>query len=576
MAGADHPVLIALADALCAGGVETVCLAPGSRSGPVALALSRHPGLEVSVHLDERSMGYFALGRAKASRTPVAVLTTSGTAVANLMPAVVEAAQAQVPIIVLTADRPPEAHGVGAAQTISQARLFGDQVLGAWEIFADGLVGAAQGLFTAFVTARALAVAQGQPMGPVHINLPLREPLFAPGAAAIQAPPQVLWGTAGWAPTRTTVRAAVARLAGKRGVVVAGPLPSHVDGRPLLRLASALGWPILVDPLSQLRTGPGLGARRIAHYDLFLRELKVSDRLRPDLLLLAGQAPVSAALLRTLGEWRDVPRVWLADTARWPDPGLGEGLVVPGELALAARALAERSPQRCAAEWAERWRTADQATWQTVRRSSQGELSEISTALALRSALGAGRPLIAGNSMPVRDLDATWPAGGRPVEIFANRGASGIDGVTSMALGVASSGSRPTLLIGDLSFLHDQSALLTARRLDLSLRVVLIQNDGGGIFSMLPQVAAPEFEAVFGTPHGQPFQELVSAWGGSWQPVRTRAGLSRALIASETQRGLSVIEVRSDRGANLAAHQALWQEAGREALAAVEEFESRV
>ncbi|MHB1980542.1 MAG: 2-succinyl-5-enolpyruvyl-6-hydroxy-3-cyclohexene-1-carboxylic-acid synthase [Sulfobacillus sp.] len=576
MAGADHPALTALADALAAGGVETVCLAPGSRSGPLALALSRHNGLEVSVHLDERSMGFFALGRAKASRTPVVILTTSGTAAANLMPAVVEAAHGQVPLIVLTADRPPEAQGVGAPQTISQTRLFGDQVLGTWEIFADALADAAQSLFPAYITARALAVAQGAPMGPVHINLPLREPLFATAKVSAQTSPQLLWGSATTAPTRPTVGAAEARLAGRRGLVVAGPLPAHVDGRPLLHLAKTLGWPILVDPLSQLRTGPGQGASRIAHYDLFLRDQEVRQRLRPEVLLMAGQAPISAALLRTLGEWQDVPRVWLADPATWPDPALGQGLVVPGQLALAAAALAGRIRQRSESGWSERWQMADQAAWQEVLRASQGPLSELSTVLTLRAALGAGRPLVVGNSMPIRDLDATWPVGGRLVEIFANRGASGIDGVTSTALGVASGGTHPTLLIGDLSFLHDQSALLTARRLGLPLRVVLIHNDGGGIFSMLPQVAAPEFETVFGTPHGQSFQELVVAWGGSWQQVSTRPGLRQALTRSPASRGVDVIEVRSERRANLFGHQALWQEAGGRALAAIREVRGRV
>lgn len=576
MASADHAALTALADALCAGGVESVCLAPGSRSGPVALALSRHPRLVVTTHLDERSMGYFALGLAKQSRRPVAVLTTSGTAAANLLPAVAEAGHAQVPLVVLTADRPPEAHGVGAPQTISQSRLFGDQVLGAWEIFADGLPGDDHGLFASFVTAKALAVAQGAPMGPVQINLPLREPLFAQASSVVETSAQVLWGSAVSTPTATTVAAALGRLAGRRGLIVAGPLPSQVDGRPLLALARALGWPIAVDPLSQLRTGPAPGAFRIAHYDLFLRQPGVRQRLRPEVLLLAGGAPVSAALLRCLVEWKDVPRVWLADATGWPDPGLGEGLVVMGELGPTAQALAKRVRARPSARWAQRWQAVDQATWQVVRSQCRTALGELSAALALKGVLGAGRPLVVGNSMPIRDLDATWPSGGRPVEIFANRGVSGIDGVTSMALGVASAGTRPTLLIGDVSFLHDQSALLTARRLGLPLRVVLIQNDGGGIFSMLPQAAAPEFETVFATPHGQSFPELIAAWGGRFRQVRTLAGLRQALNASEAEPGLRVIEVKSDRAANLAIHQALWQEAGTAALAALREFSDGV
>ncbi len=572
MAGADHPALRALAETLAAGGVEAVCLAPGSRSGPVALALSRHPGLEATVHLDERSMAYFALGRARASRRPVAVLTTSGTAAANLLPAVVEARHAQVPLIVLTADRPPELHGVGAPQTISQHGLFQSQVLGAWELFPDGLEEGRAGLFAAFVTARALAMATGAPMGPVHINLPLREPLFSPELAPPPArAPRLAWGATATAPTGATVLAASARLAGQRGVVVAGPLPAHSDGRPLLHLAARLGWPILVDPLSQLRTGPARGACRIAHYDLFLRQDRVRARLRPDLLLLAGQAPVSAALLRTLTDWQDVPRVWLANAPAWPDPTLGEGLVVPGELGLAASALARRVRQRAAEDWPGRWQAADRAAWQAVRRHIQGPLGELSAALAVRAGLGAGRPLVVGNSMPIRDLDATWPAGGARVVLHANRGASGIDGVTSMALGVASSGVHPVLLIGDLSFLHDQSGLLTARRLGLPLTVVLIHNDGGGIFSLLPQAQAPEFEAVFGTPHGQPVQDLVSAWGGRWQRVGTAAALRRALRLAEGKGGVDVIEVRSDRQANLLSHQALWQAAGEGALAAVGE-----
>jgi len=547
----------AFVDELVAAGVEHVCLCPGSRSTPLALMFARHRGVRVWTHLDERSCAYFALGIAKASRRPAAVLCSSGTAALNFAPAVVEAYHAHVPLIVLTADRPQELRDLGSNQTIDQVKLYGTAVK--WWVEMLLPEASAQALrYARMAAARAAATAAASPAGPVHLNFPFREPLTPgpagdAGDASSPRRAKAAWG--GEAPPR------LVELDGaRRPLIVLGP--DAGAGGALLEDAAGLGIPVLADALSGARSGPE-GAV-IGGFDGFLREPHLARSLRPDFVLRLGAPPTSKPLATYLQTHREARQVVVAPPGLWPDPDLTASETVAAEGAVRLHGGGPGAE----AGWLGRWRAADEASRHALACAIEGatDASEVSAVLDLAALLPAGGAVFAGNSMPVRDVDSFWPAGGPAVRILANRGASGIDGVVSAALGAAAVSEGPlALLIGDLSFYHDMNGLLAAKRFGLSATIVLINNDGGGIFSFLPQRdQAPEhFEALFGTPHGLDFSPVSSLYGVGFQRVRTRKQYAEALQASFSAPGVQVIEIRTDREDNLALHQRIWDEVAR-------------
>ena len=564
MADPGRAFALTLVDELARGGMTDACLAPGSRSTPLALALAEHPGVRLHVHLDERAAAYFALGAAKRSGRPVAALCTSGTAAANFHPAVLEAHHGRVPLLVLTADRPAELRDTGANQTVDQLKLFGAAVRWFCEV---GLptAGPAAGAYWRSVGAHAVAAATGPPAGPVHLNVAFTEPLVPaePGAPAAGRPDGAPWTASAplpRLPDPAEVRELAARVrATPRGLLVAGWGPV-LDPDAADAFAAASGWPVLADPLSGARRGP----HAVSTYDALVRDRDFAAANRPGLVLRVGAAPTSKALTG----WLDaaVPQVLVDPDGAWPDPGRAAAIrLAVDPSALLAAVAGELDGAGGEEAWLDAWTGAERAARATLDRLLDGwdEPFEGRVARDLVAALPDSATLVVGSSMPVRDVDAfARPRDG--LAWVANRGASGIDGLVATALGVAAVADGPVAaLCGDLSFVHDATSVLGAARRPDPVTFVVCDNDGGGIFSFLPQAGLPadRFEELFGTPHGLDLAGLAAVAGLDHQRL-TRAGelppaLDKALAAGRS----NVLLVRGDRAVNAARH--------REAVAAV-------
>ncbi len=562
----QYRALLALCGALVQGGVQDVVISPGSRSAPLAISVAAFPAIRRHVLLDERSAAFFALGLAKESGRPVALICTSGTAAANFHPAVVEARAGYVPLVVLTADRPRELRDIGAAQTIDQVSLYGSSVK--W--FSDLPVGdsAAEETYARAAGMRACSIALAAPAGPVHINVPLREPLLpaeplAPPADA----PYIRPASPERRPSPEQLDEAAALLAQGRAVIVAGPMPAHRPVPALAALAARTGLPLLADPLSGLRYR-GDGA--LDAYDLYLRDPELRRELQPEVVLRIGALPTSKSLGTLLSG--ALQQVLLSGEEPWRDPLLAPGIELPGDAHLVIEGLIARMPAMPESAFSARWRAADRAARAAAETWLAG-LRELFDGAAIRDLCGLVSPrdlLFVGSSMPVRDLDAFTPGGAGP-RVLSNRGANGIDGVVSSALGAAMAHplGRAALAIGDISFYHDLNGLLAAKRFSLNLAVLLLHNDGGGIFSYLPQAGRDDFEEFFGTPHGLEFCHVVQMYGGSHvrpkDPAEVRSALQDALSAP----GLHVVEVRTARPRSVALHEEAFAAAQRAARAAL-------
>ena len=601
---------IAFVDELIRCGLKELCFAPGSRSTPLALLFAERPEIRLIRHIDERSAGFFALGMAKASGRPVGLLCTSGTAAANFLPAVVEAYWARVPLVVLTADRPPEARDSGSPQTIDQVKIYGDHVK--W--YAEMPVPEARTELVDHARAfarRALRTALEPPAGPVHLNFPFREPLLPPerpfdtlkGLLLDEQPARAFHERSGpWeervepvvpssrpsSPGSSTgpLRLLAGRLVTlRRGLIVCGPQDDPALGEALIRLAARLGYPVLADPLSQVRCGTHSKELVIDAYDAFLRDERFAGQIVPEVVLQFGAPPTSKALTQYLDRHR-CPR-YLIDRAVGRDPSHRAEFLAADPAAAcveleAAVAEREQAPGAGARRreplegfeggersgWAAFWRAVNQAARAACTEAAMSEESAPAAPLfegrvfcELAALLPAGATLYAGNSMPVRDLDTFFPALERPIRFLANRGANGIDGVVSSALGASAACGGPlVLVIGDLSFLHDLTGLYAAKAHGLSATIVLIHNDGGGIFSFLPQASRPEhFEELFGTPTGLEFGPAVEMFGASFAKARDWGHFRSLVKEGLGSAGVHVIEVRSERGQNAARHRWVWQ-----------------
>jgi 2-succinyl-5-enolpyruvyl-6-hydroxy-3-cyclohexene-1-carboxylate synthase len=565
--------LRAMAEELVRAGVRDVVICPGCRSTPMALALRATPGLRCWVHLDERAGAFFALGAAKGARRPAAILATSGTAVVNFAPAVTEARYGRVPLILLTADRPPELHGRGAPQTIDQSGLFGRHAKWSVDLPVPEATEASAAHAREMVT-QGVAIALAAPAGPVQLNLAFREPLLPEGVLAGPTveimPARRDAGPVDEAPLdavpldATDVDATAAAIAGaRRGLIVCGPLDVPGFAAAVTRLAVMCGYPVLADGLSNVRCGQHDRSHVIAHHDALLRSDAVHRWPSPEVVLRFGAAPVSKALASFLASV-DAPQLLIDDGAGWerpPEPRL----VTAEPMRFVERVAAALSPVPAVSDWLARWQTADAAAaaalgaWRASRRGPfEGAIFE-----SMSVAVPEGAVVLAGNSMPVRDLDAFLPTSQRQIRCLGNRGANGIDGLLSTALGVAAAQEQPVLaVVGDLSFLHDLTALVAARRLGLAATILLVNNDGGGIFSFLPQASAvlpsaglpAHYEELFGTPHGTDFGPLVLALGAEHRLAEDDDSLLAAVRSSVGRPGVQVVEVRTERVRNVESH----------------------
>jgi 2-succinyl-5-enolpyruvyl-6-hydroxy-3-cyclohexene-1-carboxylate synthase len=552
----------ALVDELARGGVCHAVVAPGSRSTPLVLALARDDRIAVHVVLDERSAAFVALGIGRATGAPAIVACTSGSATTHLHPAVVEAAHGRVPLIALTADRPPELQATGAPQTIDQHGLFGGAVRWAVSLPPPGADDpAAVGAHWRSVAARAASAATGPPAGPVHVNVQLREPLLAAGIVPelASAPDGQSWtSTAQAVPALGTAELdALAReiAASPRGLVVAG-WGAGASAATVAAFAAATGWPVLADPLSGLRTGTA-----VSTYEALLRMPGFGERFRPDVVLRLGAPPTS----KTLGAWlgRDVRQIVVDPDAAWLDPGRAAArrLVADPEALLLALTARAAGPPADEGAWAAAWAAAETGARRALDALLDGWAAPTEPRVArdLVAGLPNDATLVVASSMPVRDVE--WFAAPRSgVRVVANRGTNGIDGFTSTVVGVALGSGGPTVgLCGDLAFLHDAGGLLGAARRHVDATIVVVDNDGGGIFSFLPQAesgAVDDFEALFGTPHGLDLAAVAQGYGIPVEVVDAAAGLVPAVRRGGG--GLRVVLVRTDRADNVARHRAAW------------------
>lgn len=591
----------AFVDELRRSGLHHAVICPGSRSTPLALVFASNPAIRCWMHIDERSAAFFALGMAKRLGQPVVLLCTSGTAAANFLPAIAEAHLTHVPLLVLTSDRPPELRDDGAPQAIDQNRLYGTHAK--WYVETALPEASNQALrYIRTLACRAFAQAGLVPAGPVHLNMPFREPLTPapipdqPLPPANRRDPQAWQGRAHDQPyilvhdteqQQPIILDMFQELAESinacpRGLIIVGPQTDPQLATSLLALARATGYPLLADPLSHVRGRASANDTVISSYDAFLRSERFLARHAPQLILRFGAMPTSKPALLYLKRYSECLQIIIDPHHGWEEPTqlaarmihydahifcteLGNALThpaLPGEPEQPVPACQQQSERTT---WSQTWQTAECVARQTLSAtiSDFAELFEGRVFTELAELLPAGTLLYAGNSMPIRDMDTFfWP---QPKELrcLGNRGANGIDGVISSALGAcaASESADPAVLvIGDLSFFHDLNGLLAARLHGLHLTIVLVNNDGGGIFSFLPQSAYPEhFEQLFGTPTGLDFRQAVEMYGGSFQRISTWEMFRVALQRGLDTPGLHVIEVPTKRASNVTMHRQLWQ-----------------
>ena len=552
----------ALVDALVAGGARHACVSPGSRSTPLALALARDERIRVHVHLDERSSAFFALGIAKATGEPVAVACTSGTATAELFSAVVEASQSRTPLVLLTADRPPRLRGTGANQTIDQVELYGRYA----RAYVEAPVPSSDADAAAWADAgvRAVRAANGELAGPAHVNCPFDEPLVPEGATSLE-PRDVAMPAERPAPDHAVTATAVEELftayAGSKGLVAIGGLraPRTLS---LLSLGMRLGWPVMAEPLSGLRLDASGAGRSLGAGQFLAGDAAWLERHRPEVVLQVGAAPTTRATQAVVAAADEV--VVLDHGHLDPDPeGLAERRIEADPELFAAIAWDAEPPARADPAWAEAWRTADLVARAAVDRllDAWEEPFEGRVARDVGAFVPNGGVLVVGSSTPVRDLDAylaprrpprVWHEGDL-VHVIGNRGASGIDGFVSTALGVAVADVGPVYaLMGDLTFLHDAGALLWSARRGADAVLVVLANGGGEIFTLLPQRSLPEHRELFVTPHGLEIGAVCAAAGAGHERVERATDLQPAMERAARAGGVEVVEVTIDPDLNRA------------------------
>jgi 2-succinyl-5-enolpyruvyl-6-hydroxy-3-cyclohexene-1-carboxylate synthase len=564
----------ALVEELARCGVRNAVIAPGSRSTPVALALWRHPEIEAIVHPDERSCGFLALGAAQASGRAAVVACTSGSAAANLHPAVVEADEAAVPLIVLTSDRPPELRGIGAGQTIDQLKLYGSAVrwfcdVGTHDANDAGLI------HMRSVGCRAFAAARGEPRsGPVHLNLAWRDPLgpepregdvTAAAAPALEgrgpSPLTAVEPPAPRAPDERQLDELAAILAtAPRGLIVCGR-QSRADPEAISALAANAGYPILAEPISQLRLGAHDRELVVWPYDAIARSRPAS--LEPELVIRFGDMPTSKPLRQWLASLDGLREIVVDPLHGWNDPNRSASVLLRAAPAPTADALSARLGRRDNAVWTQGWKRAATAAAEAIEATlAQLDLpSEPGVHAALARLYADGDLVYTASSMPIRDQEAFVPSGPARVLFLCNRGANGIDGLVSSGIGAATATGQPTwIVLGDLCLYHDMNGLSALRDATAPVRIVAIENRGGGIFEFLPQaelIEREEFEALFAAPSGVSIQRIAALHG-----------IEHVLIDDLDQLGdlarhtRVIAEVQVDRRENVAVHRRIAEAVG--------------
>lgn len=592
--------------ALVAGGVRHAVLSPGSRNTPLVIAmdaiagepenLKDKPPFTLHTVLDEREAGFFALGLARTSESPVVLSCTSGSAGAHWLPAVMEASESRIPLIAITADRPTELQGFGAPQTIDQSHLLRPYVRRYRDFSEPSADRPLRWLEAA--AAQALDAAMGCPAGPVHLNMPFRKPLWT---ADDTVPPPPKRTRTVLRPTPRIAEYELIELSARistspRGVVVAGPmdLAGHqnnsanaplniVQVEQIGRLAEALGWPLIAEPASQLRFG---GSGAIATADAMLRDPEVAEALAPDFILRFGRVPTSKSVTQWLERYGDERSVLVDPAGAWEDPTWTVDTVVAMEPGEFCKAMLERmhgpvyrlmQERQIDARWLACWKAADEAASAALVTTTEGQLSEGAVARRVAEAVPADGVLHMASSMPIRDLDGFAPAREADIYVASNRGVNGIDGVIATVLGEATgrdwlekvTGKNTTVLAlcGDLSFLHSVSGLALAHTVTTPTVFVVVDNSGGGIFGILPIANHTTFERHFITPQEATIPALCAGYKVPCLPIHTQSELTTTLAEALKTPGVTVLHVQVDRAESLAIRRSAQKSAGLAARA---------
>ncbi|TWT26444.1 2-succinyl-5-enolpyruvyl-6-hydroxy-3-cyclohexene-1-carboxylic-acid synthase [Planomicrobium sp. CPCC 101110] len=541
-------------------GVKNAVISPGSRSTPLAYACMKQQGLKVYRQIDERSAAYFALGLAKASGEPVMLLCTSGTAAANYFPAIVEAFYARVPLIVVTADRPHELREVGAPQAINQIDLFGSHVK--WSVDLPMPEQENRFAFLSRHLHRSVASAKTEPKGPVHINVPFREPLRIDFEQGYESRGEIAHFSGELALSEEMKSFLLEMLDKPKGIVIVGEMSEALPAE-FWEFVQKLQWPVLADPLSNIRTNidPSCKELIIDSYDALLKNEAFKKEAVPEVVIRIGPQPVSKPLSLYLTAINPETYIVFDESPMLRD---AQSVVTHHIQASAAGLWNLPIKAKPETDYRLQWTKARDVYWQVVVRHCMEEKDEGVMAKLFFEELDAC-DLVVGSSMPIRDTDTFLQSTERDVRIYANRGANGIDGVVSTAFGVQAANDRPAyLFIGDLSFLHDMNGLIASKMQATDLTIVIMNNDGGGIFSYLPQSQEERyFEELFGTPTGLTFGEAAKMYDAEYAAVQTKEQLLEALRATK-QKQVKIIEVFTDRQENVRAHRKLWERLNEE------------
>ncbi|KLV21806.1 2-succinyl-5-enolpyruvyl-6-hydroxy-3-cyclohexene-1-carboxylic-acid synthase [Niallia circulans] len=556
--------LDALISELVKNGVEHAVISPGSRSTPISLLLAEEEDIKLHVHIDERSAAFFALGIAKASKKPTVLVCTSGTAAANYFPAIVEAKISRIPLIVLTADRPHELRDVGAPQAIDQLDLYGKHVKWFMEMSTpDNSPGMIR--YAKTVGARAVAMAKQHPSGPVHVNIPLREPLIPDlnnlerYRSEDQETRTIQIKTGEFTIHDSYFHDLAASLEAeeeRKGIIICGEIDKEDFSLKILQLAEKTGFPIIADPLSQLRSKSADKDVVIDTYDTFLRNERIKSLLKPDIVIRFGSMPISKPLTIFLRENEKAKQIVIDGGSGYRDPNQLTTEMVYCEEGYFCEQLSSFVSPCSINHYLNKWIEINEKTKKELTKIAEiKEMSEAKLFHCLGEMIPNKAVLFVGNSMPIRDLDTFFHKQKKQVTIIANRGANGIDGTISTALGVGVIKQPLFLIVGDLTFFHDLNGLILSELYQLPITVILINNNGGGIFSFLPQVELPRhFELLFGTPLNIDFKHAVEMYKGQYQLVNSWNHLEILFQDSDFAEGLRVWEIRTNRENNLLEH----------------------
>jgi 2-succinyl-5-enolpyruvyl-6-hydroxy-3-cyclohexene-1-carboxylate synthase len=558
--------IAAIVSELVFTGVTDVVVSPGSRSTPMAMIMAEHPDLKVHIHVDERSAAFFALGIAKALNKPVAILCTSGTAAANYFPAIVEARYARVPLIVLTADRPHELREVGAPQAIDQIHLYGSHVKWFSEMAlpekSNDII-----RYARTVCARAVSIATSAPSGPVHLNFPFREPLIPKlddelfqlqerpnGFVKVQNGDLII--------SDEQFKEIAERLTqyGK-GIIVCGNIGDIDFAEAVTGLAEKLKFPIIADPLSQLRSGSHSLENIIDTYDTFLRNEDAKAFLKPDVIIRFGAMPISKALTIFLKENGNAEQFVVDGGGGWRDPSSLSSHMIFCNESLFCKKIVSLAEEKSSDQFLTNWKKINDLTKKTMTSLRDiTELSEGRLFYQLAEMLPDDATLFVGNSMPIRDLDSFFLNNNKAFKIMANRGANGIDGTVSTALGAAVYSKLLYLVLGDLTFFHDLNGLIAAKLYNIDINIILVNNNGGGIFSFLPQSEHPKhFERLFGTPLDLEFEHAVKMFNGEFTKIQNWDHLESEMMKETRSAGINVYELGTNRDINRDQHREFWK-----------------